>query len=156
MENTMKMYVTADEAAQILGVSIEYAYKIIRGLNNELKEKGYRVISGKVPTKYFEENFMVWQLVNGEEMMICQLHEMVKHGVASSISIMRTGRGYAIKRTKEALRQKQKLRNGSVTSGNSRERIWILTLRISLKSILLIWRTGLEKAQSRIKDMCLI
>ena len=24
---------------------------------NELKEKGYRVISGKVPTKYFEEKF---------------------------------------------------------------------------------------------------
>ena len=35
MENTMKMYVTADEAAQILGVSRGYAYKIIRGLNNE-------------------------------------------------------------------------------------------------------------------------
>ena len=33
---------------------------------------------------------MVWQLVNGEEMMICQLQEMVKHGAASSI--MRTGR----------------------------------------------------------------
>mgnify|MGYP002305890989 CR=1 FL=1 len=57
MENMMKMYVTADEAAQILGVSRGYAYKIIRGLNNELKEKGYRVISGKVPTKYFEEKF---------------------------------------------------------------------------------------------------
>ena len=42
---------------------------------------------------------MVWKLVNGEEMMICQLHEMVKHGAASSI--MRTGRVYAIKRTKE-------------------------------------------------------
>ena len=64
--------------------------------------------------------------------------------------------GDAIKRTKEALRQRQKQRSGSVTSGNSREKIWILTLRISLKSILLIWRTGLEKAQSRIKDMCLI
>ena len=51
MENTMKMYVTADEAAQILGISRGYAYKIIRGLNNELKEKGYRVISGKVPTR---------------------------------------------------------------------------------------------------------
>lgn len=60
MENTMKMYVTADEAAQILGVSRGYAYKIIRGLNNELKEKGYRVISGKVPTKYFEEKFLKW------------------------------------------------------------------------------------------------
>ena len=37
MENTMKMYVTADEAAQILGVSRGYAYKIIRGLNNDYK-----------------------------------------------------------------------------------------------------------------------
>ena len=87
-------------------------------------------------------------------MMICRLQEMVRLGVASSI--MRTGKAYAIRRTKEVLRQKQKQRSGSVTSGNSRERIWILTLRISLKSILLIWRTGLEKALSRIKDMCLI
>ena len=84
-------------------------------------------------------------------MMICQLQEMVKHGAASSI--MRTGRVYAIKRTKEALRQKLKQRSGSVTSGNSREKIWILTLRILLKSISLMWRTGLEKAQSRIKDI---
>ena len=53
-------------------------------------------------------------------------------------------------------RQQQKQRSGSVTSGNSREKIWILTLRILLKSISLMWRTGLEKAQSRIKDMCLI
>ena len=30
---------------------------------------------------------------------------------------------YAIKRTKEDLRQKQKQRSGSVTSGNSREKI---------------------------------
>ena len=87
-------------------------------------------------------------------MMIGQLYEMVKHDVASSI--MRTGRVYAIKRTKEALRQKQKQRSGSGTSGNSREKIWILTLRILLESISLMWRIGLEKAQSRIKDMCLI
>ena len=86
-------------------------------------------------------------------MMICQLRKMVKHSAASSI--MRTGRVYAIKRTKEALRQKLKQRSGSVTSGNSRERIWILTLRISLKSILLIWRTDLEKVRLRINDMCL-
>ena len=87
-------------------------------------------------------------------MMICQLQEMVKHGAASSI--MRTSRVYAIKRTKEALRQKQKQRSGSGTSGNSREKIWILTLRILLKSILLIWRTDLEKVRLRINDMCLI
>ena len=37
MENTMKMYVTAEEVAELLGVSRGYAYKIIRGLNDELK-----------------------------------------------------------------------------------------------------------------------
>ena len=73
-----------------------------------------------------------------------QLHEMVKHGAASSI--MRTGRVYAIKRTKEALRQKQKPRSGSVTSGNSREKIWILTLRILLKSISLIVENRLRES----------
>ena len=45
--------------------------------------------------------------------------------------------------------------SGSVTSGNSRERIRISTLRTSLKSIFLIWRTDLEKVRLRIKDMCL-
>ena len=32
MENTMKMYITADEVAELLGVSRGYAYKVIRGL----------------------------------------------------------------------------------------------------------------------------
>ena len=39
MENTMKMYVTADEVAELLGVSRGYAYKVIRGLNDELEAK---------------------------------------------------------------------------------------------------------------------
>ena len=56
MENTMKMYITADEVAELLGVSRGYAYKVIRGLN-ELKAKGFRVISGKVPRKFFQEKF---------------------------------------------------------------------------------------------------
>ena len=56
MENVKKMYVTAEEAAEMLGISTGYAYKIIfRGLNEELKEKGLGIPSGKVPTKYFKE-----------------------------------------------------------------------------------------------------
>ncbi len=51
------MYVTAKETAEMLGVSTGYACKIIRGLNEELKAKGYRTICGKVPTEYFEEKF---------------------------------------------------------------------------------------------------
>lgn len=57
MNNTKKMYVTADEAAELLGVSRGYAYKVIRGLNEELAAQGFRVISGKVPRKYFQEKF---------------------------------------------------------------------------------------------------
>ena len=40
MEKTRKMYVTAEEAAEILSGSTGSAYKIIRGLNEALKEKG--------------------------------------------------------------------------------------------------------------------
>lgn len=57
MREYKKMFVTAEDVEEILGVSRGYAYKVIRGLNDELKEKGFRVISGKVPTKYFEEKF---------------------------------------------------------------------------------------------------
>jgi len=57
MENMMKMYVTAEEVAELLGVSRGYAYKVIRGLNDELEAKGFRVISGKIPSKYFQEKF---------------------------------------------------------------------------------------------------
>lgn len=57
MQNTMKMYFNADEVAEMLGISKGYAYTIIRGLNEELEEKGFLVIAGKVSTKFFQEKF---------------------------------------------------------------------------------------------------
>ena len=57
MSEKKRMFITAEDVQEILGVSKGYAYKVIRGLNDELKAKGFRVISGKVPTKYFEEKF---------------------------------------------------------------------------------------------------
>lgn len=66
MGKTRKMYVTAEEAAEILGVSTGYAYKIIRGLNEKLKEKGYRTIiaaaiwsSVKIPPHFENSRFVV-------------------------------------------------------------------------------------------------
>jgi len=56
-ENYSKMYVTADEVAEILGVSKGYAYRVIRELNKELKVNGFHVISGKVSSRYFHEKF---------------------------------------------------------------------------------------------------
>lgn len=33
----------------------EHAYKVIRGLNDELKAQGYITRSGRIPAKYFYE-----------------------------------------------------------------------------------------------------
>lgn len=52
----MDLYLVND-VMKILGVSKSKAYKVIQDMNEELKEKGYFVIAGKVPKKYFEERF---------------------------------------------------------------------------------------------------
>ena len=53
MENTLFMRV--EEVAVELGVSKSYAYKIVQKLNQELREKGYITISGRVNRQYFLE-----------------------------------------------------------------------------------------------------
>lgn len=55
MTNTI--LIDAAEVAQILDVSKAFAYKVVRELNEELKNKGFITIAGKVSRKYFEEKF---------------------------------------------------------------------------------------------------
>lgn len=50
-----QIFVRAEEVAKELGVSKPYAYKLIRNLNEELREKGFVTISGRVSRQYFEE-----------------------------------------------------------------------------------------------------
>ncbi len=52
MENR---FMRVEEVAAELGVSVSYAYKVIRRLNDELKEKGFITVSGKVSRQYFNE-----------------------------------------------------------------------------------------------------
>lgn len=52
-----KMLIHVNEVAQLLEVSKPYAYKLVRKLNEELKEKGCIVIPGKTDRKYFFEKF---------------------------------------------------------------------------------------------------
>ncbi len=49
--------ITANEIATELGISKPHAYKIIRQLNEELKESGYVVISGKIPKMFWMKKF---------------------------------------------------------------------------------------------------
>ena len=53
MQNTL--FIRADDVASELGVSKAYAYKLIKRLNEELKAKGYIVVSGRVNREYFTE-----------------------------------------------------------------------------------------------------
>ena len=49
------LFIKAEEIAKKLGVSKPYAYKLIRKLNEELKNRGFITISGKVSRQFFEE-----------------------------------------------------------------------------------------------------
>jgi len=52
-----KLFVTAGDIADMMGVSKSRAYRIIRDLNKELSEKGYITVAGRVSRKFFEEKF---------------------------------------------------------------------------------------------------
>ena len=49
------IFMKAEEVMRALGVSQSEAYRIIKRLNEELKEKGYMVVSGRVSRRYLEE-----------------------------------------------------------------------------------------------------
>ena len=51
----IRNYLTAEEVAETMGVAVPTAYKIIRRLNKELKDKGYITIAGRVNRNYFIE-----------------------------------------------------------------------------------------------------
>jgi hypothetical protein len=44
----------ADNVAHELGISRGHAYKLIREMNHDLKEKGYLIIAGKIPKAYWQ------------------------------------------------------------------------------------------------------
>ena len=50
-------FVKAEEVARELGISKPYAYKLVREMNEELKQKGFITIPGRVSRRYFEEKF---------------------------------------------------------------------------------------------------
>lgn len=50
-----KNFLTANDVAAFMGISIPTAYKVIRRLNDELKKQGYITISGKISKIYFEQ-----------------------------------------------------------------------------------------------------
>lgn len=54
---TQELFVRAEEVASELGIFKPYAYKLVREMNEELKQKGFITIPGQVSRRYFEEKF---------------------------------------------------------------------------------------------------
>ena len=48
-------FMRAEEVARELEVSRSYAYRLIKQLNAELREKGYMTIAGRVNRQYLQE-----------------------------------------------------------------------------------------------------
>jgi ribosomal protein S25 len=57
IEMSRSVFVTSEDLVKELGVSRSFAYKVIRTMNEELKNKGFMTVHGKVSRKYFEERF---------------------------------------------------------------------------------------------------
>lgn len=62
-----KMFMKAEEVAEVMDVSVAYAYKVIRKMNEDLKKKGCITLSGRVDRKYFYEQFYCTQNRKGED-----------------------------------------------------------------------------------------
>ena len=56
-DGSKELFVRAEEVAGALGISKPYAYKLVREMNEELKQKGFLTIPGRVSRRYFEEKF---------------------------------------------------------------------------------------------------
>ena len=46
--------ITAEEVAESMGISLGYAYKLLRKLNKELADQGYVTVAGKIPRAFWE------------------------------------------------------------------------------------------------------
>ncbi len=51
MEN--KTFMSVQDVADELGVSKSYAYKVVKQLNEELRQRGYLTVTGRVNAQYF-------------------------------------------------------------------------------------------------------
>lgn len=51
------VFITAQEVAELIGISKSKAYTIVRELNEELSAKGFITVAGRVSRKFFEEKF---------------------------------------------------------------------------------------------------
>ncbi len=58
-------FITANEVAEIMGISRSKAYQIVREMNKELKSMGYITVAGKCPVQFFKQKFFGLEIGGG-------------------------------------------------------------------------------------------
>ena len=104
-----KIYYSAEDIANMLGVSMGKSYKILREMNKELSEKGFLTIAGKIPVEYFREKWYGGAKEVGA-CVVVQNEIRMAHGIFSIVG--QTGQEPRKNLRNEVLKQRKKLRNG--------------------------------------------
>lgn len=52
-----KQFYTAQDLSELLSVSESKSYSLIRTMNEELQQKGFLVVRGRIPAAYVEKRF---------------------------------------------------------------------------------------------------
>jgi hypothetical protein len=50
-----KIYLSVEDIAELFGLSVSFAYRVVERMNADLASKNYYVILGRVPTRYVED-----------------------------------------------------------------------------------------------------
>lgn len=53
-----KTFISVQEVTEELGVSKSYAYRVVKQLNEELKQQGYLTVAGRVNVQYFHKKYV--------------------------------------------------------------------------------------------------
>ena len=103
-----------EEVAHKLVVFKSYVYKIVKKLNQDLKEKGYMTISGWVNRKYFQEK----PVIAGWEGIVMAVYKEEKTNTWRVIYryATQTGLESANSHRNKASKQNGKLRRGSMNN----------------------------------------
>ena len=56
--------INAKQVAEVLNISVSFAYKVISQLNKELKHDGFLIIPGKVDSLYLTKRFFASSELN--------------------------------------------------------------------------------------------
>lgn len=55
VETKPSKFLAASDVAKVLQISESGAYRVIRKMNEELKQQGYIIVPGRISKRYFEE-----------------------------------------------------------------------------------------------------